>query len=206
MRVGSLTGVAITKRVPYHTHTRASLPTLHAMPAEAVARVSNLTANVTESHLRELLRHIRVKQVVMPAPLMWMRCPGGRVEVVGETEEDTLGVYATLHGAIIDGNRINVSFVKIDPSLPPAPCGDTAAQPPLVHRDHRRDMESSPNGGGGHAHHQRSGSRSSVSRDSQRKRLRRSCSHTRSPSHSRVSSSTSSSPSQRPRSPSPEWG
>ncbi|KAF8278781.1 hypothetical protein TcG_03928 [Trypanosoma cruzi] len=84
------------------------------MAVDVVARLSNLPTSVTEAHIRELIEPFaKVRRVTMPTPVLWLSCPTGRAEVVGDTLEDTKLVYVHLHGTVIDGNRINVSFAKI---------------------------------------------------------------------------------------------
>nr|CCD15385.1 unnamed protein product [Trypanosoma congolense IL3000] len=84
------------------------------MSEEIVARLSNLPTSITDAHLRELIEPFaRVRRVIMPKPVLWQECPTGRAEIMGYTNEDTKLVYVHLHGSIIDGNRINVSFAKI---------------------------------------------------------------------------------------------
>ncbi|CCW70201.1 unnamed protein product [Phytomonas sp. Hart1] len=96
------------------------------MTIELVSRISNLSPNVTEDHLRELLsmgslgeRAVKIKKILLPRPVGWQACPSGRAEVVGATETDTIKVYGLLHGAVVDGSRVNVSFAKINYALSP---------------------------------------------------------------------------------------
>ncbi|RNF27279.1 uncharacterized protein Tco025E_00470 [Trypanosoma conorhini] len=84
------------------------------MAVDVVARLSNLPTSVTEAHIRELIEPFaKVRRVTMPSPVLWLSCPTGRAEVAGDTLEDTKLVYVHLHGTVMDGNRINVSFAKL---------------------------------------------------------------------------------------------
>ncbi|AAZ12204.1 RNA-binding protein, putative [Trypanosoma equiperdum] len=90
------------------------------MTVNIVARISNLPTSITDAHLRELIEPFaRVRCIIMPKSALWQTCPTGRAEVVGATTDDTILVYVHLHGSIIDGNRVNVSFGKVAKCVQP---------------------------------------------------------------------------------------
>ncbi|EKF38716.1 hypothetical protein MOQ_001073 [Trypanosoma cruzi marinkellei] len=193
------------------------------MAVDVVARLSNLPTSVTEAHVRELIEPFaKVRRVTMPTPVLWLSCPTGRAEVVGDTLEDTKLVYVHLHGTVIDGNRINVSFAKIgdaprhdnnysnkvvERATRPVDRWDRARRPRTDSDDGWRQKESARPGHRRRHYEEDHHSRRQDRRRSPRRHPSRSASRSSSSpsrrhrrySHSSYSSSSSSSPSVSPR-------
>lgn len=135
---GSFPALALTYTYRYRREERFATSSAK-MSVVLVARVSHLSPNFTEAHLRELLEPVlRIRSIKLSTPTLWLSCPRGRAEVVGETDEDTMKVFAQLNGSQVDGAAIAVTLVKIDHSLPPvaaplpppAPPSPGTAKPP----------------------------------------------------------------------------
>lgn len=88
------------------------------MVHKLVMRIENLSSSVTEEHIQELLEPFQegVSKIIMPQAVMWMRTPLGRVEVSFNRETEAIQAYARLQGAVIDGSKITISFVRIEVS------------------------------------------------------------------------------------------
>eukprot|EP00758_Cryptobia_borreli_P000999 Tbor_TRINITY_DN1848_c0_g1::TRINITY_DN1848_c0_g1_i1::g.23112::m.23112 len=64
----------------------------------------------------------------MPQPVLWLTFPVGRMEVMMRTLEDTVSVYAMLNGCILDGSRLKLSLVRVDPERTDADIARDEAQ------------------------------------------------------------------------------
>jgi hypothetical protein len=84
-----------------------------------VMRIENISSSATKEHILSLVEGFAVvEKIVMPDPVMWMTIPLGRVEVVFASDNDAANVYARLQGAMVDGAKINLSFVRVEKRVP----------------------------------------------------------------------------------------
>ncbi|CUG93963.1 Hypothetical protein, putative [Bodo saltans] len=84
-----------------------------------VMRIENLSSSVTKEHILTLIESFAVvEKIIMPDPVMWMTVPIGRVEVVFASDNDAANVYAHLQGAMVDGAKMNISFVRVEKRIP----------------------------------------------------------------------------------------
>lgn len=84
-----------------------------------VMRIENISSSVTKEHIEALMQPIAVvEKIVMPDPVLWMTIPLGRVEVLFASDSDAANVYSRLQGAMIDGSKITISFVRVTKRAP----------------------------------------------------------------------------------------
>lgn len=106
--------------------------------SKLVMRVENLSCNVTKEHLMSLMEPLGViEKIIMPDPIMWMVIPLGRVEVIFASESDAAKVYSHLQGAVIDGSKINIQFVRVEKRLDHSAVGGKRRRSPTPRRRSR---------------------------------------------------------------------
>lgn len=82
--------------------------------SQLLLRLEGLSTNMTKAHLEELLEPVRdgISEIIMPRPTMWMQFPINRAEVAFHRESEAIQAYARLQGAIVDGCKLSLSFVR----------------------------------------------------------------------------------------------